>query len=165
MLLDRYNYKADDSYLQYEFNSEGPNGIIKKKIIYQYMATVNYIEHYNLGFGDIDNQTGEISDFRISNNNDRKKILSTVALTAIEFSDHFPGSKIYVTGSTVPRTRLFQMAIAAHFEEINKYFRLKGMHAEKGCIFFLPGHNYRAFLAARKKYSHLNRQKKEELWN
>ena len=164
MLLDRYSYKADDSHLQYEFNSEGPNGIIQKKIIYQYLTTVNYIDQYNLGFGDIDSQTGKISDFGISNNNDRKKKLSTIALTAVEFSDHFPGSVIYVKGSTAPRTRLFQMAIAAHFEEINKYFRLKGKHAEKGWIFFLPGHNYRAFLAARKKYN-FNRQKKEELWN
>ena len=156
MLLDRYGYRANESYSQYEFKSEGPNGLVIKKVLYQYMTTVDYVDQYNLFFGDVDQRTGKLSDLSVSNNKDRSKILATVAATAVDFSDHFPGSRIYAQGSTPTRTRVYQMGIAAHFAEINRYFLVKGKHIEKGWVFFRPGYNYLAFLATRKIYTIFN---------
>ena len=156
MLLGRYGYSVNESYLQYEFESEGPNGIVRKVVLYQYMKTADYVDHYNLAFGDVDKLTGKLKDLSVSNNKDRNKILATVAATALEFSNHFPGCRIYARGSDLVRTRLYQMGIAANFEEINKYFLVKGEDVEKGWVFFRPGINYLAFLATRKIYTIFN---------
>jgi hypothetical protein len=156
MLPMRHEYRVNKSHQQYEFESEGPNGIITKVVLYQYMGTVDYVDHYNLAFADIDKRTGKWSDLTVSNNMDRNMILATVAATAVEFSDHFPGRRIYARGSTPARTRLYQMGIAAHFESINKYFLLKGQHTERGWVAFRPGYNYQAFLGTRKIYTIFN---------
>ena len=78
MILDRYQLISGDSLMVFEFTSEGSNGKISK--IVQYSKT-NLEGFYNLGFGDKDLETGEISDQSISNNGDSQKVLATVATT------------------------------------------------------------------------------------
>ncbi len=150
MLLERYGYRVSDSYQQYEFESAGPKGIITKVVLYQYMRTVDYVDHYNLFFGDVNQLTGKLSDLSVSNNKDRNKILATVAATALEFSDRFSGCRIYARGSDPIRTRLYQMGIAAHFDEINTHFLIRGEYSERRWVRFRTGQNYRAFLATRR---------------
>ncbi len=72
---EKYIYKTNTSFLDYEFESIGPKGVIKK------IARFNLLENniYNFGFGDLNHVTGEISDTVISNNNDGDKVLITVA--------------------------------------------------------------------------------------
>jgi hypothetical protein len=150
MLLERYSFKVDAGFLQYTFYSEGSKGRIDKIVLYTYLMTLGGIPYYNLGFGDHDDKNDQINDLAVSGNGDRDKILATVAYTAIEFSSHFHKCRIVIQGSTLSRTRLYQMGIARHHQEISQLFDIQGMTETGELVPFKRGENYRAFLASRK---------------
>jgi hypothetical protein len=140
----KYPVVASDPYL-YHFYSEGPQGRIKKAVVY------GQIEEnlFNLAFGDWDEELQRINDSNRSNNRDRDKVLSTVAFTALDFTNQFPYVQIFAEGSTSARTRLYQMGIANNLLEINRYFKIGGFVNGKWEL-FLRGRNYEAFLIQRK---------------
>lgn len=55
-------------------------------------------------------------------NNDKNKVLSTVAGTIMDFTEENPGCLIYGGGSTAARTRLYQMTINSNWEMVTKFF-------------------------------------------
>jgi hypothetical protein len=63
-LEDKYTYRTNGSFLDYEFESIGSKGTIKK------VARFSKIDDnlYNFGFGDLDESTGEISGLIVTNN-------------------------------------------------------------------------------------------------
>ena len=150
MLSDSYSYKANASHRQYIFESIGPKGRIIKVVLYQLMEEEDGVDTYNLAFGDFDPLTREFSDLATSNNKDSDKVLATGAATALDFTNHFPGSRIYAKRSTPSRTRLYQMGIAANFKEMDKYFLIEGENDDGELLPFLPGVNYCSFLATRR---------------
>ena len=75
MNIEQYQLKSGLEFLNYEFISEGPRGLIPKRIQF---TLVNRQGIYNLAFGDKDLVTGEIDDKAISNNGDSEKVLATV---------------------------------------------------------------------------------------
>src|ERR1700744_2116736 len=115
MNLDQYPIKAANDYQDYEFISNGPQGMIKK--IIRYTKVSNAPVTYNLAFGDED-KNGVISDTVRSNNGDRDRVLATVANTIHSFCDHYGNPFIYIEGSTPVRTRLYQLSIVRLWEEI-----------------------------------------------
>lgn len=149
MDLKPYQYITSDNHLIYKFDSIGPNGIFRKIVRYRPVNT-NGITYFNLGFGDINPLTGKIDDLAVTNNLDREKILTTVAATVLDFTNHFPDALVYAEGSTPARTRLYQMGIAANWEEINLLLYVYGLEGNKGWQPFCRKVNYRAFLATRK---------------
>jgi hypothetical protein len=76
-------------------------------------------------------------------------VLATVASTVIAFTNRFPAVRILIEGSTIARTRLYQMAITVHLEEISQDFDIQGFINGHWEIFH-RGRNYSAFLIARK---------------
>jgi hypothetical protein len=146
MKLERYNLTAEDSLMIFEFTSIGPKGNISKIIKF---SDTNLKSLYNLAFGDKDLTTGELNDLAISNNGDSEKILSTVVGAVYAFTDKFPNSYIYATGSNKARTRLYRMGITKYLNEILNDFEIFGLrnyeweHFEKEI-------EYEAFLAKRK---------------
>ena len=150
MLLESYEFNTSKPYKRYDFYSEGPKGRIRKVVLYSLLGQKEGIKYYNLGFGDYDKRKGKINDLTVSNNDDRNKILTTVAMTAIEFTDHHRHCKIVVEGSTPARTRLYQMGIAKYYHEISEVFDIQGLIENKGLEAFQTGNNYLAFLASRK---------------
>jgi hypothetical protein len=147
MKLERYELKAEKSLMVFEFVSVGPKGQIKKLI--QYSET-NLKDFYNLGFGDKDELTGEIDDKVITNNGDSQKVLATVAATVYAFTDKYPDSWIYATGSNNIRTRLYRMGITNNLLEIQKDFDVYGLK-ENQWEKFEKGISYDAFLVKRIK--------------
>lgn len=129
----------------YQFFSEGPHGKIKKAVLYAPIED----DIFNLGFGDWDDNLGRINDSNRTNNNDRDRVLATVALTTIDFTNRFPNISIFAEGTTPARNRLYQMGISANFLEINKYFKVLGFVREKWQP-FRPELNYEAFLIQRR---------------
>ena len=111
MQLDRYQLKAEESLTVFEFTSTGPKGQIPKLIKF---SETNLKDLYNLAFGDKDLTTGDLNDLAISNNGDSEKVLATVVSTVYAFSDRYPNSFIYATGSTKARTRLYRMGITKY---------------------------------------------------
>lgn len=93
--LPRYQYKTNNSFLDYEFISEGPKGRIKKIIRFTQISTTVF----NIGFGDLDEETGEISDVAITNNNDSRKVLATVAATIHDFTIQYHNAWVVAKGS------------------------------------------------------------------
>lgn len=149
MNLTKYNYSTSDNYLDFEFESDGPKGKIRKIIRYSPQNSAG-ITYFNLAFGDINKKTGRIDDLSITDNQDREKVLATVAATVIEFTRHFPDVIIYATGSTSARTRLYQMGISKHWNEIDEVLYVFGYEETAGWQPFQKNVNYQAFLVKRK---------------
>jgi hypothetical protein len=141
MDLERYNAKSDDGGFSFQFQSEGPRGTIKKIIEYQPVG--NGV--FNLAFGDLDEASGKLIDYSRSNNGDKDKILSTIASTVVDFLNQYPTAIVLAVGSTHAKTRLYQMAINKHYQQIHKKFDVMGYYQNEWES-VIRGKNYEAFL-------------------
>lgn len=123
MKLPKYPLSSSDKMMTFEFISEGSKGLIHKLVNYQ---PTNLKGLYNLAFGDKKLDTGDIDDKVISNNGDSEKVLATVVATVYAFTDRYPDSWIYATGSTLARTRLYRMGISKFLNEVTDDFEILG---------------------------------------
>ena len=123
MKTAKYQLKAGHELLSYEFISEGPRGMIPKRIQF---TLVNRQGVYNLAFGDKDSKTGEIDDKVVSNNGDSEKVLATVVSAVFAFFDQYPDAWVFASGSTAARTRLYKMGIAKYYDEISADLEIYG---------------------------------------
>ena len=146
MIKTIYQIQTSSNFVTYDFISEGKKGEILKEVRY---TETEFLNVWNLGFGDIDPKTGIINDKIISDNGDSEKVLATVAHTCIEFSKHFPEAMIFAVGSTPARTRLYQMGLTRNFNEISELFIIWGLLKE-GWEIFEKNKNYQALLVKRK---------------
>ena len=148
MKYKKYDYTADEELHFYEFTSIGRNGSIKKVVEYSQM---NIEDYYNLGFGDFNEQKNEINDKVVTNNGDSLKVLATVASTVYAFTGKYPKAKIFATGSTEVRTRLYRMGITNNLVEIQEDFDVYGMRTDETFEEFIVGEDYIGFLITRKQ--------------
>lgn len=142
MMLEKYELKSGEQLEVFEFVSIGPKGKIPK--IVQYTLT-NYKDLYNIGYGDMNIETGEIDDNVISNNGDSEKVLATVVASLYAFIDKHSEAMVYATGSSKSRTRLYRMGITKYIDEIKKDFEIYG-ELESGWEKFQKEVEYNAFL-------------------
>lgn len=149
MNVEIYPYSSSHSYLDFTFDSQGPKGRIRKIIRY-IPRNSGGTTYFNLGFGDLNQKTGRIDDLAISNNQDRGKILATIAATVLEFALHFPDAMVYAKGSIAARTRLYQIGISKTWDSIEPLLYVYGYVANKGWQPFRRHVNYEAFLTKRK---------------
>ena len=148
MEQERYDIGRNEDTFEYRFFSEGPKGKILKAVQFQPKPKVGR-NVFNLAFGDWDESKGKIDDRAISNNGDRVKVLHTVADVVREFINLWPDAIIWVQGSTLSRTRLYQMSIASFWKEISQEFEVWGKLGEEWES-FRKGVNYREFLLFKK---------------
>jgi hypothetical protein len=104
---------------------------------------------FNLAFGDLDEASGELNDKVVSNNNDRLKVLNTVAIAVLDFMGYNPNAFVLVKGSSLSRTRLYQMTINSFWPLINRQFMLYGK-TSSDWVPFKKGTNYEAFMLFKK---------------
>jgi len=123
MELPHYTYKINENFLDYEFSSVGPKGHIKKVVRFTQISN----NVFNLAFGDMDEETGQISDIIITNNNNSRKVLATVAATVHDFTLQYPDVWIVAKGSSLAGTRLYRMGITNHWNEIITDFEVFGL--------------------------------------
>jgi hypothetical protein len=147
MKLPKYPLASSDKLMTFEFISEGQKGLIHKLVRYQ---PTNLRDVFNLAFGDKDPSTGNIDDSVISNNGDSEKVLATVVATVYAFTDKYPDSWIYATGSTKARTRLYRMGITKFLSEVNEDFEVLGELNDEWET-FRKNIEYEGFLVRRKK--------------
>jgi len=146
MLSENYQLNISNDFTTYEFESIGPKGSITKVVKY---SEINVKGYYNLGFGDKDPLTGYICDLSVSNNNDSKKVLRTVAATLYTFFSKNTDAIVIATGSTEARTRLYRIGITNNIELIEQDFIILGLkdtHWEE----FKKNETYGAFLVMKK---------------
>ncbi len=146
MIDDRYDVRTSPDVEAFEFDSIGPRGTVRKVVRY---TEINIKNFYNLGFGDKDPHTGFISDLSVTNNNDSKKVLATVAATLYAFTDSHPGATIIATGSTEARTRLYRIGISNNLTAIEADFIILGL-TETDWEPFRKNVTYGAFIVRRK---------------
>lgn len=144
MQLETYIFVKDPGKHYYEFYSEGPKGYVKKVVEYTRLDGLK-TESYNLSFGDWDENSQRVNDKTTTNNEDRDKVLATVAATVIDFMQKRPNAFLFAQGSTPGRTRLYQMSINKLREEILNHFVVRRFVNNKW-QYFEPGMNYTAFL-------------------
>jgi hypothetical protein len=148
MNLERYEIDMyeEDAQVQYEFFSQGPNGIIKKFIRFDKFSD----DFYNLSFGDSIAGTEDYSDEIISNNGDTEKVLTTVAEAIMQFSATNPTVMIHAEGSTPARSRLYRICLNKHRKVINKHFHIYGKLMNEEWEKFKKNGNYIALAVMRK---------------
>ena len=100
MRNERYDLEIDETSMVFEFISEGPKGLIRKRVQYLLVQNENV---YNLALGDVDPETGDFDDKVISDNSDSKKVLATVASTVYTFTEKYPAAIVYAEGSNAAR--------------------------------------------------------------
>jgi hypothetical protein len=149
MHLEKYQYQAYKTHLEYEFYSYGPKGRIKKVVRFQ-PDFLNGILYYNLAFGDLHEDGQTMNDLVQSNNADTEKVLGTVAAIVLEFTSHFPSVLVYAEGSTLSRARRYQMGISRLWDEIELVFNVYGVRLDGTFESYQKNVNYRAFWIRRK---------------
>lgn len=123
--------KKDDGYslnpdfkpecLRFRFKSEGDKGTIDKIIEFTYTPK----RPWNLGFGDVKGDDWE--DDVISNNNDFRKILQTVANAIHEFCDIYPNNEIAIIPLDEQRKLLYNRVFQQRWLEIETLFIVKAV--------------------------------------
>ncbi len=149
MAEDRYPYLKIPEEYYYEFYSEGPNGVIKKIVRYSLIQETPF-KIYNLGFGDWDEKENDVDDMVNTNNQDRQRVLATVADTVIDFLKHHREVSVFAKGSTKSRTRLYQMNITAFWNEIVYGSFIVNGYLNKEWLPFQKGINFEAFIIRKK---------------
>jgi hypothetical protein len=132
----------------YDFISEGPKGKIRKVVSFR-LIEESPSKVYNLAFGDWDESKNDIDYEANSNNDDMRKILSTVGEAVIEFTQQHPDIWVFIQGSTSSRTRLYQMGIGIFWQEIDPQFIVLG-NVDGDWEPFRKGINYISFLIRHK---------------
>jgi hypothetical protein len=142
MHFEKYEIQSSSACLRFEFFSKGPKGKIKKQIEFEPFEPDSTF--FNIGFGDVDDK-GKINDLAITGNADSQKVLATVALSVFKFFERYPNAKVFATGSTKSRTRLYRIGITNNLLEIEKNFIIYGFFDECWSG-FEKGKDYEAFL-------------------
>jgi hypothetical protein len=146
MKLPKYPVKTELLSMVYEFTSRGPRGQIHKIIKY---SETNLKDVYNLALGDKDPLTQKIDYNTISNNEDSDIVLATVVSTVYAFTEKYPNARIFATGTTKSRNRLYRIGITKYLLEIRHDFQVFGL-LEGDWVEFEIGIEYEAFLVQRK---------------
>lgn len=147
MNLPNYSYLISDDFKDYKFISEGPKGSITKVV--RFTKIEDSPDVYNLGFGDEEFKTGKINDLAVTDNDDRDLVLSTIANTVIDFTNHYGSPFVYAKGSTPSRTRLYQIGISTLIDDIGFHFDVYGLINDNWHD-FQKNVNYEAFMVKRK---------------
>ena len=111
MNIPKYDIKASDNRLRYEFISTGPKGSIQKVVEYTYLSELGF---WNLGFGDYDSLSDQINDTVVTDNNDARKVLATVVETLFDFFKVYSDQTVIFTGSDKRRNRVYNRAVALY---------------------------------------------------
>ena len=148
MQFEMYPFKKIKGCHYYEFYSAGPKGKVRKMVCIK-CTDWHIVPIFNLGFGDLKGK-GKINDLVVTNNQDGRKVLSTVVAALLNFIEDRPGSWVHAKCSTPSRTRMYQMGINLVFDEIKNnltvYGEIKGRWEK-----FSKGKNYESFLLKSKK--------------
>lgn len=125
----------------YSFISVGRRGLILKVVRFDEIEP----DVFNLGFGDFDFEKQTLSDSIVSDNGDMEKILATVVSILNDFLQNNPKFSVFIVGSTLSRTRLYQIAINRYYEDFKVYFEIFGFKNSEFEV-FQKNVNYESFL-------------------
>jgi hypothetical protein len=120
MIEQPYPYYVLEEKTQYIFISIGEKDVAK---IVQFDHVVD--DNWNLGFGDLDDE-GFINDSIVTNNQDARKVIRTVAKIAIDFLAKDPSSTLEINPVDGKRQRLYNNIFQKYFAEMTPIFKITG---------------------------------------
>ena len=138
MIEQPYPYFEIRAPTHYFFESIGEKGSVYKIVEF----TLQHNGNWNLGFGDL--LEGQISDTVVTNNQDVRKVIGTVARIAIEFLLQFPDRIIEIEPVDEKRRKLYNRVFQRYFDEINPLFKVWGTLQAKEEP-YVPTKNYDKF--------------------
>ena len=148
--LEYYEYETKRTFKEYFFYSQGPKGRIRKivrfALMYNYPAPV-----YNLVLADWRKIDNNIDDEIITNNGDAKKVLATVGMIVLYFTDIFRNAIVHIKGNKAARNRLYQMNINIYLSQIQKIVYVYGSVNRKRQL-FQKNVDYEKFFISRDDY-------------
>jgi hypothetical protein len=122
-------YTLDPDYqpevVTFRFTSIGKERSIEKIIEFTYIPN----RPWNLGFGDV--QGDDWQDNVVSNNNDFRKVLQTVANAIHQFCDMYPNSEIAIFPLENRRKLLYNRVFQQKWHEIEPLFTVKAVDMDK----------------------------------
>ncbi len=116
-----YNIETSPDGLYHIFESIGVQNNTRKMVVY--IPDENKADLFHLIFGDLTDDNN-LDVFTISNNQDMKMILSSVVQTLSTFFEINPTKKVFFTGSTEARTRLYRATISKLFEKTELFYNI-----------------------------------------
>jgi hypothetical protein len=130
MAFKSYDLVVSDSFLNYEFLSEGPKGKIIKRVEYtRFPARLLGLDPdthvYNLGFGDVDDN-GKIDGVAKTNNKDIGRVMKTVGESIIDFTSRHPDAYIFFAGIDGERQQLYNKILYRYWNIISINFLVQG---------------------------------------
>jgi hypothetical protein len=122
-----YSFQYARAEKVYEFFSQGKRGKIKKVVQFKPI----HEDVFNLGFGDFSDELGLIDDTVVTDNGDMEMIFATVIAIIETFLLRFPDARIFLTGSTESRIRLYQIIINMNLEDLQEEFEIHGFRRDR----------------------------------
>ncbi|WP_374756422.1 DUF6934 family protein [Dyadobacter flavalbus] len=111
MHYEAYTFSRNEQNNSFHFQSTVKRGTFEKAVAFS-LITDNI---YNLALLDFDPLTQDYVDDSVTDNGDMPEILATVMRIMIEFLNDYPDRRIFLTGNTSSRTRLYQIAITKFY--------------------------------------------------
>lgn len=139
-----YPFEASGDYLYFRFESCSSGCTIPKIVEFEEIE----IGTFNLAFGDVDSQ-GRLNDSVVSNNGDMEKVLATVVQTVLTFLEAYPGRRVYFSGNSPARNRLYRAILSRDIENWSDIFEVEGV-TEGERIAFRKDVNFEGFIVQRK---------------
>lgn len=169
------DFTVEESKIRYLFESAGKKNITKI-VEFSLIATINGRKIFNMGFGDYDFKNDTIIDDVNSNNNDMRKVFSTVLSTIPKLFERYNNASIVVQGSDSStafesqcrltcskkcsdicknlnkRIKVYRYYVNKNFVELSKSYIFFGrMEDEIDFVQYLPHTDYQAILVFKKK--------------
>ena len=110
-----------DKIVQFKFTSEGSKGSIEKVVEFSPLTKMRW----NLGFGDIIGD--DWSDTVITDNDDLRIVIQTVANAVYTFFESFPDHEVYIEPLDYQRKLLYNRTFQQKWHEIEPIFIVKGI--------------------------------------
>ncbi len=121
MIGESYDYLSFNNKTQFFFKSIGSKGLVVKVVVF------NRVEgnRWNVGFGDL--RDGIIDDTSFTNNNDVRKVISTVTKAIYDFSKTHPERTIAIAPVDERRSGFYNAVFRKHFSEASEAFDVFGI--------------------------------------
>jgi hypothetical protein len=145
--IQAYPIEYSEDRLRYRFVSKGIEGDIVKLIRYECIDEIKW----NLAFGDANADESDFDDVIVSNNGDMRRIIQTLFLTSLIFSEAYPNRKIYIEPIDRRRCLLYNRVFQDQQKEIEAYFVIYGVLPKRSKPdLFDPKRIYNSFILTRK---------------
>ena len=143
MIENHYKLLPFRNQTRYLFESKGPKGVVLKLIIFSQIEG----NLWNIGFGDL--KKGQLDSSVITNNQDVRRVLNTVAKALYLFTENYPESVVRITPLDGKRAKLYNLIFHRKHSEIIEQFNVFGWLGDER-LAYNPDYFYDAFEIHRK---------------